>query len=65
MMHDNVINERDIFLQDVVCTMVLKHEQENDFELYNLISEKVDIPDLETARKIFNLIKLNRLAFAG
>jgi hypothetical protein len=64
-MNDNIIHSTEIFLQDVVCSVVFEHQQMNDFELYNIISGMVDIPNIETTTKIFNLIQMNRLAISS
>ena len=61
-MSDKIIHSTDIFLQDVVCSVVLKNPQKNHFELYDLVSEMVDIPDISVMKKIFMLIKQNKMA---
>lgn len=61
-MNDSIIQSTDIFLQDVVCSVVFNNPQMPDFELYNKIVEKVDVPDIETTGKILSLIKINKMA---
>ena len=64
-MNDNIIHYTEIFLQDVVCSVVFEHQQMNDFDLYNIIAGMVDIPNMETTTKIFNLIQINKLALCS
>lgn len=64
-MHDELISSNEIYLQDVVCSVVESHLEDNDVALYNIISTMVDIPDLETTKKILELIKINKAAFAN
>ena len=63
-MGDKIIHSTDIFLQDMVCDVVSKNPKGDNFELYNLIAEKVDIPDFSVMKKIFMLIKKNKIALS-
>ncbi len=63
-MGDKIIHSTDIFLQDMVCDVVAQNPKGDNFELYNLIAEKVDIPDFSVMKKIFMLIKKNKIALS-
>lgn len=59
---EELINESEIYLQDVVCSVVAQNIDEEDYVLYNMISTMVDITSLSTADKILSLIQINKMA---
>ena len=59
-MHDELINSNEIYLQDVVCSVVAANPRLDDFVLFNKISPMVEIQTLEVTRKILSLIKINK-----
>lgn len=61
-MTNKLIDSNEIYLQDVVCTVVAKHKADDDFAIYNMVSSMVEISDIEMAEKILRLIKINKLA---
>lgn len=61
-MKDKLLEITDIYMQDIICEIVFANPQKDNFDIYNLVSEKVDIPDIKTVEDIFKLIKLNKLA---
>lgn len=63
-MHDIILNQNDIYLQDIVCDETAKHIQETDFEIYNRVVELVEVTSIESVEKILHLIKLNRAALS-
>lgn len=62
-MESEILRENDIYLQDVVCSVVAENLDKSDFEIYNMVSSRVDIFDLKTVIKVLDLIKINKLAF--
>ena len=62
-MENEILRENDIYLQDVVCSIVAENLDKSDFDIYNMVSSQVDIFDLETTVKVLDLIKINKLAF--
>lgn len=62
-MKEEMIKSNEIYLQDVVCSVVEKNPTADDFILYNTVSTMVDIPTLDTAKRLLKLIKLNKSAF--
>lgn len=62
-MDDELISSEEIYLQDIVCSVVESNLRADDFVIYNIISAMVEIPSLETTSKILELIKLNKTAF--
>lgn len=62
-MHDELINSNEIYIQDMVCTVVASNPRADDFALYNTISTMVNIESLETTERILTLIKMNKTAF--
>ena len=62
-MSDEIINVNEIYLQDVVCTVVARNPNADDFAVYNMVSQMADVDSLETLERILKLIKLNKTAF--
>lgn len=60
-MQDEIISADQIFMQDMVCDEVTKNPKLDDFEIYNNLWKKIDIPDLETVMKILELIRINKM----
>jgi hypothetical protein len=61
-MKDELIGINEIYLQDVVCSVVSQNPLADDFVLYNIIASIVDIPSFETTDRVLALIKLNKTA---
>lgn len=61
-MKDELIRFDEIYLQDIVCSVVLNNPNMNNFDLYNQIVEKIDVCDLKTIETVFRLIKMNKQA---
>ena len=59
---DELISSGEIYLQDIVCSVVGSNLGADDFIIYNIVSTMVEIPSLEITRKILELIKLNKSA---
>jgi hypothetical protein len=62
-MQDELINANDIYIQDIVCSVVSSRPSDDDFVLYNTIATIIEIPTLETTEKILRLIRMNKIAF--
>lgn len=61
-MQNTLINENEIYLQDIICEIVSRDPSEDDFAIYNKVSELTDIPDLSVSERILFLIQLNKAA---
>ena len=61
-MHDELISSSEIYMQDIVCSVVSSNPSADDFILYNTISTMIEIPTMEITSKILALIKINKLA---
>lgn len=64
-MFDEIISRDDIYLQDIICSVVAENPTADETILYNKICMMVEIPSIETVGKILELIKLNRVALSG
>jgi hypothetical protein len=62
-MKNELIQANDIYMQDIVCSIVSQRPADDDFALYNTIATIIDIPTLETTEKVLRLIRMNKLAF--
>lgn len=63
IVNDELINSNEIYIQDMVCTVVASNPRADDFALYNQISTMINIESLETVSRILSLIKINKIAF--
>ena len=62
MLNDEIISSSDLYLQDIVCSIVFSNPKEDDFVIYNKVVDMVDVNEMNDLIKILNLIKLNKTA---
>lgn len=60
-MGDELIKANEIYLQDVVCDVVQNHPTADDVAIYNIVCTMVDVPALQTVKKIIDLIRINKI----
>lgn len=57
---DEILKPEEIFLQDVVFSVVSAHLDMDDVALYNLIIQMTDIDSFSHVEKILDLIRINK-----
>ena len=57
---DEILKPEEIFLQDVVFSVVSAHPDMDDVALYNLIIQMKDIDSFSNVEKILDLIRINK-----
>ena len=57
---DEILKPEEIFLQDVVFSVVSAHPDMDDVALYNLIIQMTDIDSISNVEKILDLIRINK-----
>ena len=57
---DEILKPEEIFLQDVVFSVVSAHPDMDDVALYNLIIQMTDIDSFSNVEKILDLIRINK-----
>jgi len=63
-MQDELLRADEIYIQDIVCSVVAANPQMDDFGLYNVISTMVEVSSLHTVNRILALIRINKNAFS-
>ena len=57
---DEILKPEEIFLQDVVFSVVSAHPDMDDVALYYLIIQMTDIDSFSNVEKILDLIRINK-----
>ena len=57
----DILKPEEIYLQDVVYSVVSSHKDMDDLQLYNLVIQMVDTNSFENVKKILELIRLNKI----
>lgn len=57
----DILKPEEIYLQDVVYSVVAAHKDMDDLQLYNLVIQMVDTNSFENVKKILELIRLNKI----